>query len=143
MVIAIFGIILLLAFLPRIIEALGALQSEDKTQEQITEEKETEIKRQEKGALANTVDFIFGEGIAEDLKLTNPPKEDDIIENLNKSATEALGRKVTFDPSTTITKEGIIEADRPPTFEATAEDLIALQNKRQKQNRKSELFVSG
>ena len=140
MVIAIFGIILLLAFLPRIIEALGFLQNTaDKTQEQIQEEKEQEIKREEKGALANTVDFIFGEGTAADLAFDKPPDEDQIIKNLNQSATEIFETKVTFDPSTKVTSEGIITAGSPPQFELTTQDILTIKN-RQEQLQKSKKF---
>lgn len=137
MVIAIFAIILLLAFLPRIIDALGALQdkSADETQEETQEEKEEEQERQQKGALGNTLDFVFGEGSAENLGLLNKTKQEVQLENLNQSATEALGTKVTFDPSTTITKEGIIEAESPPHGDIasllTTQELLAFQNKLQ------------
>ena len=81
MVVAIIGILILLAILPRLIESFFD-KSQDKTQEEITTEKEEVLKRQEKGALANTVDFIFGEGTANSLTFDKPPDEDEIITNL-------------------------------------------------------------
>ena len=136
MVFVIIAVLLLLAFLPRIAEAFG--KSADKTQEEIVEEKEAEQKREEKGAACNTIDFIFGEGTCKDLgNFEKETEQEKIITNLNQSASDALDREVTFDPSTTVTKEGIIEADSPPTFELTDEDILAIQNKQQKQKRQT------
>lgn len=138
MVIAIFGILLLLAFLPRIIEALGALQNQDTSQE----EKEKELERQQKGALVNTVDFVFGEETTEKLAdAINPkPKFETDLEKLEDAATETFGTKVTFDPSTTVTKEGIIEATSPPTADIssllTTQEILAFQNKVQSNTRR-------
>ena len=137
------SLFLFLVFLPRIVSVLGELtdKSADKTQEEILAEKEAEQERQDKGALANTVDFVFGEGSAENLNLLNKSKEEVTIESLNQSASEALGRKVSFDPSTVVFESGIITADKPPTFELTQEDIIAVSNFQQRAIRKAGVFV--
>ena len=131
MVVAIIGILLLLAFLPQIIERFSALATKDADQEQA--DKEEELKRQDKGAVENTVDFIFGEGTAEDLqesssKIFSPkdPREQ-TIEDLEKSASETFDTQVKFDPSTKVSSRGIITADRPPTANLlTAEEEIQI-----------------
>lgn len=133
----IIGILALLFFLPRLSEGFGLLfpKSADKTQEQIQEEKEAALIRDEKGALGNTLDFVFGEGTVEEIFGSKQTKQDEIIQNLNQSATEALGTKVTFDPSTNVSKEGIITAESPPSGDIasllTTQELLAFQNKLQ------------
>ena len=121
MVIAIFGLILLLAFLPQIISAFSSLKAADKSQADIAEEKKEESLRQDKGALNNTLDTIFGEGTAESLGTFVKSDEEDTLEKLNKSASEALGRKVTFADDTVINADGTISGQS--FFELSEKDI--------------------
>lgn len=128
MVIAIFGLILLLAFLPQIISAFATLKGQDKSQADIVEEKKEEALRQDKGALNNTIDTIFGEGTAESLGTFVKTDEEDTIEKLNISASEALGRKVTFAKDTVINPDGTISGTS--FFELSEKDIEDIRKAR-------------
>ena len=118
----IIGILALIFLLPKLIEAFP--KSQDKTQEQLTQEKEEEIKRGEKGAGCNTVDFIFGEGTCEDVFGSEDPDADK-EKKLDDAATKTADNKPTLDGSTDVSKGEAIDPD------LTDEEIISGNNQQQ------------
>ena len=55
-------IILAIIFLPKLIETISGASQDTRSPEQIEEDKIASDQRDDKGALCNTFDFIFGEG---------------------------------------------------------------------------------
>ena len=119
----IIGGIALLLFAPKIFELLDSRTNAQKALE--------EKQRAEKGAIANTFDFLFGEGAARSLGETGtrPATSKELSERFSTT----FGSTVTFDPSTKVDpKTGIITADKPPTFSLTEEEKTIIRNKQQK-----------
>ncbi len=101
MVVALLLLIPILLFLPQIIKAFGELKGADKTQEQIATELEEETIRGDKGAVCNSIDFLFGEGTCKDSG-QRPDLEDKNQEMVEESADEAEERDTTKTSDDTI-----------------------------------------
>lgn len=136
----------MLAFLPLILQSVNAFKTQTKSDDEIKEEKLAEQKRQDKGAIDNSIDFLFGEGTSEDIDealnrdiLTGKTQNELRIERLEDSASEKLGRDVTFAEDTIIDKEGRISGS-PPTFKLNEQDLLDIQRARD-QNKTSEAEI--
>ena len=117
------GGIALLILLPKLLEILDFRTASEKRLDA-----QEEKKRQEKGAIGNTVDFLFGEGTVASLgtRASTP-------EELSAKFSKTFGSKVTFDKSTRVDpKTGIITADKPPTFNLSEQEKLIIRNSRQK-----------
>lgn len=140
MVVAIIGIILMLAILPQLLQTLRLFKSDTKSDDQIKEDKLDEEARQEKGATCNSIDFLFGEGTCAELDkqantgvLTGKTEEQLRIEILeeNLQGEEFFGEGFMLGENTTLDSgTGIIESDTSPTFKLSAQDIADINESR-------------
>ena len=120
------GLAALILFAPKILDLLDARTNAQKALE--------EKQRAEKGAIANTFDFLFGEGFSKkSLGPTGMTERPATPEELSERFSTKFGSEVTFDPSTKVDPNtGIITADKGPTFKLTEKEKLIIRNKQQK-----------
>jgi len=71
-------IVLAIIFLPRLIESVSGATEDNRSPEQIKEDKIASDQLDDKGALGNTFDFFFGEGTFEERFRNDTPDEAEI-----------------------------------------------------------------
>ena len=134
---------LILIFLPQILKGVQGVidtRTDEEKKEDKLREDEQQTRREDEGAVKTGARIIFGDEVIEDLDLFltgGKTREDKIIEKLNESATEALGRQVTFSEETIINHDGTISGQS--TFELNEtdiQDIIHFKNQAQKDKEK-------